>query len=98
MPWKESCVMDERLRFIARLLDGERMSDLCREFGISRVTGTKFRDRYFKYGAAGLTNESRRPHSFGNECSEEVVRRVIQMKMPASHRAFGPVTCDYGRE
>jgi transposase-like protein len=39
MPWKESSVMDERLRFVARLLEGEPMSLLCREFGISRKTG-----------------------------------------------------------
>ena len=39
MPWKECSVMDERLRFVARLLDGEEMSALCREFGISRKTG-----------------------------------------------------------
>lgn len=36
MPWKERSVMDERLRFIARLLEGEPMTDVCREFGISR--------------------------------------------------------------
>jgi hypothetical protein len=29
MPWKECSVMDERLRFVAKLLDGESMSDLC---------------------------------------------------------------------
>jgi hypothetical protein len=28
MPWKESSVMEERLRFVARLLDGEPMTDL----------------------------------------------------------------------
>jgi hypothetical protein len=39
MPWKECSVMDERLRFVARLLDGEAMSDVCREFGVSRQTG-----------------------------------------------------------
>jgi putative transposase len=27
--------MDERLRFVARLLDGEKMAVLCREFDIS---------------------------------------------------------------
>jgi hypothetical protein len=32
MPWKESSVMDERLRFVASLLDGQQMSPLCREF------------------------------------------------------------------
>lgn len=41
MPWKESSVMEERLRFVARLLEGERMSAVCRSFGISRKTGYK---------------------------------------------------------
>ncbi len=36
MPWKECSAMDERLRFVARLLEAEAMSDVCREFGISR--------------------------------------------------------------
>ena len=36
MPWKECNIVEERLRFIARLLDGEKMSGLCREFGIAR--------------------------------------------------------------
>ena len=36
MPWKECSVMDERLRFVARLLDGDAMSEVCRAFGISR--------------------------------------------------------------
>ena len=39
MPWKECSVMDERLRFVAQLLDGEAMSEVCRAFGISRKTG-----------------------------------------------------------
>lgn len=30
--------MDERLRFVARLLEGEKMATVCREFGISRAT------------------------------------------------------------
>jgi len=41
MPWKESSVMEERLRFVARLLDGEAMTEVCRDFGISRKTGYK---------------------------------------------------------
>src|SRR5712671_5303751 len=28
MPWKECSVMDERVRFVARLLDGEKMAAL----------------------------------------------------------------------
>ena len=41
MPWKECHVEDERLRFIARLLDGEAMTALCTEFGISRRRVTR---------------------------------------------------------
>ena len=38
--------MDERLRFVARLLEGEKMAGLCREFDISRKTGYKIFSRY----------------------------------------------------
>jgi hypothetical protein len=46
MPWKECSVVDERLRFVAQLLDGEAMSGVCRAFGISRKTGYKIFERY----------------------------------------------------
>jgi transposase InsO family protein/transposase-like protein len=51
MPWKEQSKMDERLRFVARRLEGESMTDLCREFGISRKTGYKIFNRYKEEGA-----------------------------------------------
>ena len=54
MPWKECSVMDDRLRFVARLLEGEAMSEVCREFGISRKTGYKIFDRYKDYGLEAL--------------------------------------------
>jgi transposase-like protein len=55
IPWKECSVMDERLRFVAWLLDGEAMSEVCRAFGISRKTGYKIFERYKEQGiAAGL--------------------------------------------
>ena len=55
MPWKECSVMDERVRFVARLLDGEAMSEVCREFGISRKTGYKIFNRYKEHGLEALT-------------------------------------------
>jgi transposase-like protein len=36
MPWKASSMMEERLRFVARLLDGETTTDVCREFGVTQ--------------------------------------------------------------
>jgi len=53
--------MDERLRFVARLQDGETMAALCREFDISRTTGYKIYNRYKDCGLQGLTDRSRRP-------------------------------------
>ena len=53
MPWKECHVMDERLRFVARLLDGEKMAAVCEEFGISRKTGYKIYERYKDMRRAG---------------------------------------------
>ncbi len=38
MPWKETRVMDERMKFLALLLDGESMTRACEEFGVSRKT------------------------------------------------------------
>ena len=62
MPWKECNAMDERIRFIARLLDGHSMSEVCREFGISRKTGYKIFGRYKDCGIEGLQDRSRRPY------------------------------------
>ena len=44
--------MDERLRFVARLLGGEKMAVLCREFDISRKSGYKIFQRYKDCGVA----------------------------------------------
>jgi phosphoserine phosphatase len=60
MPWKECKPMDERLRFIARLLEGEQMASLCREFGISRVTGYKIYNRYKDCGLDALNDRTAR--------------------------------------
>jgi len=46
---------------VGRLLDGEKMVTLCREFAISRKTGYKIFDRYKEYGLEALTDRSRRP-------------------------------------
>src|ERR1700745_2984253 len=57
-PWKECNPRETRLKFIARLLDGEKMAVVCREFGISRKTGYKILTRYNAIGLDGLTDPS----------------------------------------
>ena len=56
MPWKESSVMDDRLCFVARLLDGEAMTEACRAFGISRKTGYKIFSRCKEHGQEALSD------------------------------------------
>ena len=63
MPWKERSIVEERMRFVLRLKDGESMSSLCREFGISRVTGYKIYERYKECGLEGLTDRARTPYA-----------------------------------
>ncbi len=87
MPWKECKPMDERLRFIARLLEGEKMAPLCREFGISRVTGYKIFNRYKECGLDALYDRSRRPYRHANRLPFQVERTIIGIKR--EHRSWG---------
>jgi len=80
MPWKECHVMDERLRFVARLLEGEKMAPLCAEFGISRKTGYKLYDRYKDCGVHGLTDRSRRPFRQANQLPFAIEALIVRLK------------------
>jgi putative transposase len=72
--------MDERLRFIARLLEGEKMAGLCREFGISRVTGYKIYNRYKDCGLDGLNDRSRAPYRQANKLPFQIERTILGIK------------------
>jgi len=77
--------MEERLRFVARLLEGEAMSDVCRSFGISRKTGYKIYNRYKELGLDGLTDRSRRPVRYANQLPEPVERLIVETKKERPH-------------
>jgi transposase InsO family protein len=87
MPWKECRPMDERLRFIARLLEGEKMAPLCREFGISRVTGYKIFNRYKECGLDALNDRSRRPYRQANKLPFQIERSILGIKR--EHPSWG---------
>jgi transposase len=72
--------VDERLKFVARLLDGEKMAPLCREFNISRKTGYKIFERYKDCGLKGLTDRSRAPHRYANQLPFQVEATILQIK------------------
>src|SRR4051812_929761 len=85
MPWKASSVMEERLRFIARLLDGEAMTDVCRDFGVSRKTGYKIFDRYKEHGLAALSDRSRRPVRYANQLPQQIEGLIVRLKGEKPH-------------
>src|SRR5574340_513846 len=80
MPWKECHVMDERLRFVARLLEGEKMAPLCVEFGISRKTGYKIFDRYKDCGMQAFSDRSHRAHRQANRLPAPLEATIVRLK------------------
>jgi putative transposase len=80
MNWKVNNPMDERIKFIARILEGEKMAVLCREFGISRKTGYKIWERYKECGLEGLQDRSRRPYRHANQLPFQIERSILQLK------------------
>ncbi|MDH1268768.1 helix-turn-helix domain-containing protein, partial [Rhizobium pusense] len=85
MPWRETSVMEERLRFVARLLEGEGMSEVCRDFGISRKTGYKIFNRYKDDGLEALTDRSRRPVRYANQLPDPVEAMIVRLKKEKPH-------------
>jgi len=77
--------MDERLRFVARLLEGEGMSEVCRSFGISRKTGYKIFNRCKEDGLEALTDQSRRPVRYANQLPEPVEAMIVRCKQEKPH-------------
>lgn len=81
MPWKETCAMRERLKFVALVQAGEEtMAELCRRFGISRKTGYKFMERFAAQGITGLADRPHAAHEHPHAVSEEIERRVVELR------------------
>ena len=87
MPWRECSVTEERLRFVARLLEGEGMSEVCREFGISRKTGYKILNRYKDHELDALCDRSRRPVRYANQLPDQVERLIVDLKRGKPQRS-----------
>jgi putative transposase len=79
--------MDERMRFVARLMEGEKMAVLCREFDISRKTGYKLFNRFKNSGIEGLTDRSRRPYRHANQLPFQIENLILQLK--EKHSSWG---------
>ena len=72
--------MDERLKFVSRLLEGEKMAPLCAAFGISRKTGYKMFERYKDCGVAAFSDRSRRPYRQANRLPPQLEAMIVRLK------------------
>ena len=90
MSWKESTVVEQRKEFIQEYLAGKADSfkALCHKYGISEKTGHKWKNRFFKYGYAGLCDRSRAPENSPSKLDEDTVIRLIKLR--TAHPTWGP--------
>src|SRR6476660_9391062 len=80
MPRKERSIVEERMRFVLRPRDGESMASLCRELGVSGVTGYTIFDRSKECGLAGLTARARTPYRYANKLPEQLEAMIVSMR------------------
>jgi hypothetical protein len=83
MPWKESSVMAERLRFVARLLDGESMKLLS----VRHIAQDRLQDlhRYKEHGLEALSDRSRRPVRYANQLPAQLEQMIVRLKTEKPH-------------
>ena len=89
MPWKEKTMINERTEFALRSLQADvNFTQLCAEYGISRRTGYKWKQRFLEDGASAMADQSRRPANSPNQLSELEVCRITRLH--ERHKHWGP--------
>jgi putative transposase len=89
MTWRVTKVEEQRKEFISKTTNNEfSITDLCREFRISRKTGHKWIKRFNSLGEKGLLNQSRRPVSQPRKTIKRKEQLIIELKH--KHITWGP--------
>lgn len=89
MPWQTSTMNDVRREFVMKVLQNSAsLAALCREYGISRKTGYKWKQRALADGLSGVLERSRRPRRCPTRLEEETICALIALKV--GHPSWGP--------
>lgn len=89
MPWRALSIMEERFFFINECRSGKRtITDICKEFGISRTLAYRYLDRFEASGMKGLENLPRRPHTCPNKTPKAIEDKIIAFRK--KHPRYGP--------
>src|ERR1039458_4593072 len=89
MPWKTSSAMEEKLRFVFEYdRDEQTMTELCRQFEVSRETGYVWLRRYRQHGAEGLAELNRAAERHPNQTAAVIEQAVLELRQ--AHMRWGP--------
>lgn len=90
MGWKETCAVEERMRFVVAAQEQEEsFAAVCRRFGVSRRVGYKWLERFAEEGAAGLFDRSRAPRHHPQGIAEKIAERCLEVRR--AHPSWGPL-------
>lgn len=90
MGWRETCAVEERMRFVTAVRAREEsFAATCRRFGVSRRVGYKWLERYQAEGMEGLKDRSRAPHHHPQAISAATAERCLEVRR--AHPTWGPV-------
>lgn len=81
MPWKETKVMDQKLKFVVRSFEKNvNFTALCKEFGIAPKTGYKWKERFLKGGVPAMEDLPRTPLSNSKSIEPQFIYDIIKIK------------------
>jgi len=81
MPWKETTTMEQKIEFICEWRTGKyTITELCKNFEISRPTAYKLISRFENQGFEGLKEQSRAPGKHPNATNENIVESILKLK------------------
>lgn len=90
MGWKETCAVEERMRFVMLVERNEvAVAEACRQFGVSRKTGYKWIERYQEAGLEGLVDRLRAPRHHPQAVTARIVERCLEVRR--EHPTWGPL-------
>lgn len=79
MPWESRTVEDLRKEFVLAEKECNNFSSLCREFGITRRTGYKWKERY--QNGESLSDLSRKPATTANKTPVDTELLIVSLRI-----------------
>lgn len=90
MGWMETCVVEERMRFMLAVeKQEEAFAAVCRRFGVSRRNGYKWLERYRAEGVRGLVDRTRAPLTHPQAVPGAIAEQCLAVRR--RYRTWGPV-------